>query len=117
MSRVAAQSGPRFRVLGSTAAYLVHGLDSQEPLLKAGVLPTDDGYGVEPESAWGMLGIDGSADDPLTPVQTERGDYPAFYAGLADSILHGAPLPVGPHESLAVLKILARARELSGLSN
>lgn len=115
MSRVAAQSGPRFRVLGSSAAYVVYGLDSQEPRLKAGALPTDDGYGIEPENAWGMFGIDGSAAVPLTPLQTERGDYPAFYSALADSIRGGAPFPVDPSESLAAMKILARAHELSGI--
>jgi predicted dehydrogenase len=115
LSRVAAQSGPRFRALGSAAAYVVHGLDSQEPSLKAGALPTDEGYGVEAESAWGVIGIDGSADAPLTPERTERGDYPAFYAGLADSILTGAPLPVDPSDALATLRILARVHELAGL--
>lgn len=115
LSRMAAQSGPRFRVLGSAAAYVVHGLDSQEPSLKADALPTDEGYGVEPESAWGVVGIDGSADAPLTPVRTERGDYPAFYAGLADSIRDGAPLPVDPLDALQTLRILARVHELAGL--
>src|SRR6185312_2717169 len=108
MSRVAAQSGPRFRVLGSFAAYVVHGLDSQEPLLKAGGLPTDDGYGIEPESAWGLVGIDGSKDVRPERLTTERGDYPAFYAALAASIREGAPLPVDPRDSLEALRILAR---------
>ncbi len=115
MSRMAAQSGPRFRVLGSSAAYVVHGLDSQEPRLKAGVLPTDDGYGIEPESSWGLLGIDGSADVPLTRVPTERGDYPAFYSALADTIRVGTPFPVTTDEALATLRILAGAHELAGV--
>lgn len=113
MSRVAAQSGPRFRVLGSSEAYVVYGLDSQEPRLKAGALPIDDGYGIEPVNAWGLVGIDGSTDAPLTPLRTERGDYPAFYSALADTIRNGTPFPIDPHESLAALKILARAHELS----
>lgn len=112
LSRVAALSGPRFRVLGASAAYVVHGLDSQEPLLKAGVLPGDEGYGVEPEDAWGLVGIDGSTDAPLTRVRTERGDYPAFYAGLAASIRDGAPLPVDPLGALETLRILTRVHEL-----
>ena len=35
MSRFATRSGPRFRVLGSTAGYVVYGLDGQEPALVA----------------------------------------------------------------------------------
>jgi scyllo-inositol 2-dehydrogenase (NADP+) len=112
LSRAAAQSGPRFRVLGSEAAYVVHGLDGQEPALKLGALPTDDGFGIEPGNAWGLLGIDGS-DVPLERVQSERGNYPAFYAGVADSIQNGSPLPVDPRESLETLRIIARAHQLS----
>jgi scyllo-inositol 2-dehydrogenase (NADP+) len=115
LSRVAAQSGPRFRVLGASAAYVVHGVDSQEPRLKAGALPTDDGYGIEPESAWGQLGIDGSTDVRLISLRSERGDYPAFYSALAASLRNGTQFPVQTAESLAALKILARAHELSGL--
>jgi scyllo-inositol 2-dehydrogenase (NADP+) len=36
MSAVAAQTGPRFRVLGSRAAYVKYGLDVQEELLRTG---------------------------------------------------------------------------------
>ncbi|MEO6943943.1 MAG: Gfo/Idh/MocA family oxidoreductase [Lacisediminihabitans sp.] len=115
LSRMAAQSAARFRVLGSTAAYVVHGVDGQEPALKSGALPTDEGYGVEPQSAWGVIGIAGSPDAPPTPVRTERGDYPAFYAALADHIRGGGPLPVDPRDALETLRILVRAHELAGL--
>ena len=110
LSRVAAQSGPRFRMLGSDGAYVVHGLDRQEPDLKAGAVPTDEGYGVEDPSAWGMLGIDGS-DAPLEPVPSERGGYPAFYAGVAACIRDGAPVPVDPRESLEVVRLIAQVHE------
>ena len=113
MSRVAAQSGPRFRVLGSSAAYVVHGVDGQEPRLDAGALPTDDGYGVERVDDWGLLGINGSPDVPLAPVRSERGYYPAFYSALADTIRTGASFPVDPLDSLATLRILERAHEMS----
>jgi len=107
LSRVAAQSGPRFRMLGSHAAFVVHGLDRQEPDLKAGVLPTDDGYGIEDPSAWGRLGIDGS-EAVLEPVPSERGDYPAFYAGVAACLREGGPVPVDPRESLEVVRLIAQ---------
>lgn len=112
LSRLAAQSGPRFRVLGSAGAFVVHGLDGQEPALKAGALPTDDGYGVEPEEAWGTLGIDGSADAPLQTVPAERGDYPAFYSGVAAHLRGEGDVPVDPYDALAVVRIIARVHEL-----
>ena len=112
MSRAAAQSGPRFRVRGSESGYTVYGLDGQEPALKLQKWPGSDGYGVTPESEWGLLGIDGS-EAGLTPVPTEPGDYPAFYAGVAAAIRDGAPAPVDPRDALEVVRILERAHSLS----
>lgn len=109
MSRVAGQSAPRFRLLGSESAYTVYGLDNQEPFLKETRWPGSDGYGVTPETEWGLLGT----GDELSPVRTEPGDYPAFYAGVAASILDGAPAPVDPREALEVVRIIERAHAVS----
>ena len=114
MSRVAAQSGPRFRVLGTESAYTVYGLDGQEPDLKLQKWPGTAGYGVTPEVDWGLLGIDGGPD-PLVSVPTEAGGYPDFYAGVAASILEGAPSPVDPRDALEVVRIIERAHALSPL--
>lgn len=111
VSRFAGQNGPRFRVLGSKSAYTVYGLDGQEAALAAGGLPTDAGYGIEPEERWGLLGITGSADVPLEPVRTERGDYPAFYAGVAATIRDGAPDPVDPQGALETLRVIEQVHE------
>lgn len=108
MSRLAAQTGPRFRVLGSSAAYTKWGLDGQEASLSAGQLPTDPGYGVEAESAWGMLGHDGT----LKAVRPERGSYPLFYELLAAAVQDGGPVPVDPAESVEVLRIIERLHQL-----
>jgi predicted dehydrogenase len=114
MSRFATRSGPRFRVLGSQAGYMVYGLDGQEPALVAGARPGDPDFGVTPEDAWGTLGISGS-DPPPARVPTERGDYTAFYEGVAATIRDGAPPPVNPLDSLAALRIIARAHEIAGI--
>ena len=109
MSRAAAQSGPRFRALGNKGGYQVYGLDGQEPQLRDYVWPGAEGYGVTPSADWGTVGVDGS----LETVPTEPGDYPAFYAGVADSILTGAPAPVDPRDSLEVIRIIERAHAMS----
>ncbi len=114
MSRFATQIGPRFRVLGSTAGYKVYGLDGQEPALVAGASPADADFGVVPEDAWGTLGIEGSGAPPV-PVPTERGDYAAFYAGVAATIRDGAPPPVDPGDALAALRIIAQAHATAGI--
>ncbi len=114
MSRFATRAGPRFRVLGSTAGYMVSGLDGQEAALVAGASPADAGFGLTPEDAWGTLGIEGS-DPPPVRVPTERGDYARFYAGVAATLLDGALPPVDPADALAALRIIAGAHEIAGI--
>jgi len=112
MSRVAAQSGPRFRVLGDESAYSVYGLDGQEPDLKVGRWPGDEGYGETPQVQWGLLGVD-NGEQPLTPVPTEAGGYPEFYARVAASILDGAPVPVDARSALETVRIIEQAHAFS----
>lgn len=102
MNGMAAQVGPRFHVLGSSSAYTKWGLDSQEATLKSGAMPTDDGYGLEPEASWGLLGVDGG----LERVPTERGQYDTFYVRLAEALLDGGPLPVDPVEAVAAIELI-----------
>lgn len=107
MSAVAPQLGPRFRVLGSTAGYVVHGLDPQESALRDGRRP-DDGktWGTVESADWGVLG----AEPDVEPVPTIAGDYPAFYAELAAALLDGGTVPVDPRDAVATLRILEAAR-------
>jgi len=112
MSRAAAQSGPRFRVLGDTSGYTVYGLDNQEAFLKEGRWPGSEGYGVTPVADWGLLGIDGS-ESGLAAYPTSLGAYPEFYAGVAATVRDGAPSPVDPRDSLEVVRIIQRAQEIA----
>ena len=106
-SAVAAAPGPRLRVLGSAAAFVVEGLDSQEDALRAGGLRSpNDGWGEEPSASWGRL-VRGEASEP---VPSERGDWPAFYAGVEESLRTGSPPPVDPRDAVRTLELLERAR-------
>ncbi|MEV6398902.1 Gfo/Idh/MocA family oxidoreductase [Streptomyces sp. NPDC051907] len=112
VSAVTAQLGPRFRVLGSKAGYVKHGLDPQESALREGELPSADGaWGTEPESLWGRVG---AGESPLTgggrPVPTLPGDYPAYYTGIAAALRDGTPPPVTALEAAAALDVLEAAR-------
>jgi predicted dehydrogenase len=102
MNGMAAQVGPRFHVLGSTAGYTKWGLDGQEPALGAGLTPSDPDYGVDPEESWGLLGVDGDR----AAVPAARGAYPRFYTELAAALQGAGPLPVDPAASLEVLRII-----------
>ncbi|HZG05001.1 MAG TPA: Gfo/Idh/MocA family oxidoreductase [Streptomyces sp.] len=106
-SATAAQLGPRFRVLGSKAAYVKYGLDPQEDALRAGARPAPGAaWGVEPESAWGLLG----ALEDAAPVPSRRGDYPAYYAAVAAALREGTAPPVTAREAAEALRVLEAAR-------
>ncbi|MER5982836.1 Gfo/Idh/MocA family oxidoreductase [Streptomyces sp. NPDC001787] len=112
VSATAAQLGPRFRVLGSTAGYVKYGLDPQEAALRAGLRPAaGESWGEEPEQLWGRLG---SGESPLTgggdPVRTLPGDYPAYYAAVASAVRGTGPNPVTALQAAAALDVLEAAR-------
>jgi len=105
-SVLAADPGPRFRVLGDRAAFVKHGLDVQEEALRAGRSPTEPGFGEEPRERWGRL----VTGEEQSEVPTEPGSYSSFYAGVAASLRDGAPPPVDPRDAVAVLELLDEAR-------
>ncbi|HZU58424.1 MAG TPA: Gfo/Idh/MocA family oxidoreductase [Actinocrinis sp.] len=105
MSALAAQPGPRFRVLGDHAAYTVYGLDPQEDALAAGARP-GPGWGTPAERDWGLLGTPGDE----RPYPSLPGDYPAFYAAVATALRDGGPRPVEPADAITALEVLEAAR-------
>ncbi|MCB5167223.1 Gfo/Idh/MocA family oxidoreductase [Streptomyces bambusae] len=112
VSATTAQLGPRFRVLGSSAGYVKYGLDPQEGALREGRRPQDGTpWGLEPEHLWGRIG---SGESPLTgggrPVPTLPGDYPAYYAAVAEALRTGGTPPVSAYEAAACLDVLEAAR-------
>jgi predicted dehydrogenase len=106
MSLVAAELGPRLRVLGDRAAYVKHGLDVQEAALTDGRRPYEPGFGEEPKESWGRLGTDADSK----PVPTEPGAYQRFYEAVASALRDGGPPPVEPADAIAVLEVLDAAR-------
>ncbi|MFJ6987560.1 MULTISPECIES: Gfo/Idh/MocA family oxidoreductase [unclassified Streptomyces] len=113
-SATTAQLGPRFRVLGSAAGYVKHGLDPQEAALREGDRPGGadaSGWGTEPEELWGRLG---AGESPLTgggrAVPTLPGDYPAYYAAVAAALRGEGPNPVTAEEAATALDVLEAAR-------
>ena len=112
---LAAQPGPRFRALGTGAAYIKWGLDVQEEALRAGAHPNDPGFGVEPPEAWGLLGNEENA----APVETEPGRYVEFYEQMERAIrarqaaspeATAAASPVPLAAGIATLRVIEAAR-------
>jgi scyllo-inositol 2-dehydrogenase (NADP+) len=110
MSTYAPLAGPRFRVLGSRAAFVKHGLDAQEAALREGGVPGGPDWGAEQPEAWGTLG----AGEDAQRLPTEPGDYAAFYRGVLRALRTGAPPPVDPADSVSGLEIIEAARRSAG---
>lgn len=101
----AADSGPRFRVLGSEAGYVKFGMDPQEDQLRAGWSPADLGFGEEDPQRWGRLGVPGGTE----AVPTRPGAYRDFYAGMAAHLGQGAPAPVDVADAVTGLEVIEAA--------
>ncbi len=111
-SALTAAPGPRLRVLGTQAAYVVQEVDSQEAALRAGRRPdTEAEWGEEPRPAWGRL-VTGEAEEL---VRSEPGDWPAFYRQLVRALREGAAPPVDPWDAVETLRILDLARQSSAM--
>jgi predicted dehydrogenase len=106
-SALAAAPGPRLRVLGDRAAYIVDQLDSQEDALRAGLRPDEHVTDVEPPERWGRL----LRGDTSEPVPSISGRWLDFYAGVISSLRHHGPLPVDVEDAVRGLAIVDAARD------
>jgi scyllo-inositol 2-dehydrogenase (NADP+) len=106
-SAVTPSVGPRLRVQGTTAGFLVSALDPQEAALRGGVRPgTVANWGTPDEYERGRL----VAGEQSVPVPPEPGDWPRFYALLRDALRSGGPPPVDPQDAVDGLRVLDAAR-------
>jgi predicted dehydrogenase len=105
MSAVAADRGPRFRLLGDAAAYVKWGMDPQEDGLSGGHSPSEPNWGEEPRSSWGHI-VTGAE---RSEVPTVAGSYQLFYAGMASLLLDGARPPVDIADAIVTAEIIEAA--------
>lgn len=105
-SAMAAARGPRLRVLGTRAAFVVDGLDPQEDQLRLRRRADDPHLGEQPESSWGRL----VRGEDVSVVRSERGRWLDYYSLLLVSLCEGASPPVDPREALRTLDVLDAAR-------
>lgn len=109
-SAVTPSVGPRLRVQGSSAGFLVSRLDPQEAALRAGERPdTVAGWGMPEDFERGRL----VAGDRSVPVPPEPGAWQRFYELLRDALRGGSPPPVDPHDAVQTLRVLEAAQRAS----
>lgn len=106
MSSLAADAGPRFRVLGDRAAFVKRGMDPQEAALLAGHRPPAADWGAESPGEYGRIGSDGT----WRTVESARGDYTDFYRELAVAIAGHGPVPVDAADAVLGLQVIQAAQ-------
>jgi scyllo-inositol 2-dehydrogenase (NADP+) len=104
-SALAAQRGPRLRVLGDGAAFVAPDLDPQEEALRNGRRPGDGGWGEVPEASWPSIWT----GDDARRVRSAPGAWPRFYELWRDALLGQGPVPVDPEDAVTTLQILEAA--------
>lgn len=97
------------RAYGSAGAYVGRSTDVQAQAIFAGRRPADDreGWGYEPESAWGTLHTKAGAER----VPSEQGRYHDYYEAFARAAAEGTPPPVTAQDGVRTLALLDAARE------
>lgn len=100
---------PGYVIHGSKGSFIKPKTDVQEAQLQAGKLPTDVGYGVEPETEKGLLHteLDGKITREYLP--SEKGNYYDYYEGIFQAIRNGQPLPVTAEDGRNVIRIIEAA--------
>ncbi len=102
-------AGPklRFHLEGTLGTYIKYGFDSQEEILKTGVIPSAEMQKSHPAYTDGRL-YSGSGSSDL---ETEAGNYKAFFTGIADAVSHGGISPVSAEDALDNIRIIQSVLE------
>jgi predicted dehydrogenase len=95
---LAGAPGPRTRILGSAGTYLVAASDGEPTAYREWADRDDDHRG------WLVRGEDAE------PVRRAPGGWGDFYPAVAAAVRDGKPMPVDPHDAVAVLKVIDAAR-------
>jgi predicted dehydrogenase len=100
---------PRYYIHGTEGSFVKYGIDPQEEMLKVGISPSLADWGKEPESQWGILHTSAYRGK----VETERGNYLAFYDEIYQTMRFGKPSSTAASEVIKVIRIIEAAFESS----
>ncbi|MBE7178942.1 MAG: Gfo/Idh/MocA family oxidoreductase, partial [Mucilaginibacter polytrichastri] len=106
-SLLVAKALPSYVVNGVEGTFIKDRTDTQEDQLLAGMMPGDEGFGVEKSNQEGVLTLryeDGTEHEELIPSLTA--DYSQLFDDVYASIREGKPYPVNEEQVIWQLEIL-----------
>ncbi len=115
-SQVGAFSEPRMTLLGTRGGLRIPRADTQEDVLRTGLIPGTD-WGMEPEGHAALLRTyddESAATERYLPLQA--GQWPVFYREVEGAIRGQGPAPVAIADVIADLRVLDAARASSAAS-
>ncbi len=98
-----------FVLNGVNGSFVKYGVDPQENQLKAGMKPTDIGYGVDKLENYGILNVEVAGESNRGPVATDPGNYMLFFDNVALAIRDNLSPAISARENLTIIQILAAA--------
>lgn len=106
-----ADAGLRFAVHGLRGSFIKHGLDTQEAMLRDGVIPGATAqWGEDRQDGWlTLVDEDGALQRQRLP--TLAGDYRRCYAAFAAAIRGEGPPPASTAQALEVMALLELAQQ------
>jgi predicted dehydrogenase len=98
-----------FVLHGTNGSFVKPGIDPQEEQLRAGMLPTESGYGLDTAQNFGTLVYEQNGETIRETVETLPGNYKYYFDAVAKSIRNQSAPPVSPVENLLIIRILEAA--------
>ncbi|POY35437.1 oxidoreductase [Solitalea longa] len=100
---------PGYILNGTNGSFVKKRMNLQEDQLKAGILPDDEGYGIEPETEWGILNVDKNGETKRNSVPTPPSNYKQFFDLVYNHLRNDGPIPIDPSDALTGIKIIEAA--------
>ncbi len=106
------EPGPRYQIYGNKGAFVKYGLDVQEAVLKEGQQPKGDpNWGIEPEELWGKMNTEIKGQHVIGKLESEPGDYTAFYQNVYSAITGTEELAVKPEQARNTIRVIELAMQ------
>jgi scyllo-inositol 2-dehydrogenase (NADP+) len=104
------EDSPRYIIHGTKGSFVKHGIDVQEDHLKAGMLPNQEGFGIESTSNSGILNTETNGLFLRGKVETMKGNWALLFQNLHDAIVDGKELFIKPEEVLEQIRVIEQVK-------
>jgi scyllo-inositol 2-dehydrogenase (NADP+) len=102
---------PRYILQGTKGSFIKYGIDIQEDQLKAGMMPTDAGFGAEPIDCQGLINAEINGIGIRGKVETQVGAWHLLFQNIYDVIVLDKEPAIKMSDVLAQIKILEKVKQ------